>query len=489
MKGLTCVVPFLPQAFLGPVFSMRTNRSTVLPSMSAVRVLSLFWVLAGLPALPFWSPPGGSLAAQDSGGATGTVIGLVYDSTTSTPLADANVAVHGTSALAVSDEDGQFRLDDVPVGEHTVVFFHTRLGALGVGATPQQVVVAEETISEVYLTVPSRPTILSGWCSVEEGEGDTSIGGVVTDAITGVPLPRARVTAFGAASGVLQRRRAVREVRTGNSGEFRLCHLDSSQPLTVMVVFGSSESMPFDIVRPGPQIHDVAIHIADPVTITGSVVDYATAAPIPGAHVQLIGSNHSGFTDAEGTFGFDGVPPGRQIIETSMLGYAPRVDSLTVFSNEALGIEIPLATEAIALDPLVVTGRRQERVFTTPGTRFSGLTEAQVDSIIPRVLDFASLARAARVPGLSITETMLANAFGDPQLGVCIEMQRNRGRNPNACNMVEVRINDGPVPDPGFFLLDLNPQDVARMQFITPLEAGLLYGDRGANGVLLIYTR
>ncbi len=468
---------------------MRIKCSAVLTATPGLRIAPLFCVLAELFAAPLSLPPIGSLAAQEAGGTTGTIIGLVFDSTTSTPLADANVAIHGTNVLAASDDDGQFRLDDVPVGEHTVVFFHPRLGTLGVTSTPQQVTVAERTVSEVYLAVPSRATILSGWCSAEAGEGDTSIGGVVTDALTGVPLPRARVTAFGEVSGVLQRRRVVREVRTENSGDFRLCHLDSSEPLTVVVVFGSSESMPFDITASGPQIRDVAIHISDPVTITGSVIDYATEAPIPGAHIQLVGSNHSEFTDATGAFGFVGVPPGRQIIETSMIGYSPRVDSLTVFSNEALGLEIPLATEAIALDPLVVTGRRRERVFTTPGTRFSGLTEAQVDSIIPRVLDFASLARAARVPGVSITETMLANAFGDPQLGVCIEMQRNRGRNPNACNMVEVRINDGPVPDPGFFLLDLNPQDVARMQFITPLEAGLLYGDRGANGVLLIYTR
>ena len=160
-----------------------------------------------------------------------------------------------------------------------------------------------------------------------------------------------------------------------------------------------------------------------------------------------------------------------------------------MFSNEALGLEILLATEAIALDPLVVTGRRTERVFTTPGTRFSGLTEAQVDSIIPRILDFSGLARAARAPGVQIYETTMANAFGDPQVGVCVEMTRNRGGGANTCNMVEVRINDGPVPEPSFFLLDMNPQDVRRIQFITPLEAGLLYGDRGANGVLLIYTR
>lgn len=429
------------------------------------------------------------LAAQDVEETTGTVVGLVYDSTMSTPLANANVAVVGTNAFAESDENGEFRIDGVPAGEQTLVFFHRRLGTLGVSATPLRVRIGDQAVSEVYLAIPSRPTILSAWCSAEEGEGDTSIGGVVTDALTGVPLPRARVVALGDPVGVFQRPRVVKEVRTENSGEYRLCNLDSAEELTIAVVFGSSEAMPYTLSESGPQIFDVPIHISDPVTITGTVVDYATRAPIPGAHVRLIGSDHSGFTDVEGRFGFAMIPPGRQIIETTVLGYAQRIDSLTVFSNEALGLEILLATEAIALDPLVVTGRRRERVFTTPGTRFSGLTEAQVDSIIPRILDFSGLARAARVPGLQIYETTMANAFGDPQIGVCIEMTRNRGGGANTCNMVEVRINDGPVPDPSFFLLDMNPQDVRRIQFITPLEAGLLYGDRGANGVLLIYTR
>ena len=468
---------------------MRINCRTLLPAASGFRVSPLSYIVAGLIAASLSPPHVGSLGAQATGGATGTVIGLVYDSTTSTPLADARVAVYGTNALALSDEEGQFRLDDVPVGEHTVVFFHSRLGTLGVTATPRQVAVADQSVSEVYLTVPSRATILSGWCSAEPGEGDTSVGGFVTDALTGVPLPRAIVAAFGEARGVLQRRRVVQEVRTENSGEFRLCHLDSSEPLTVMVFFGSNESVPFDVTSAGPQVRDVAINISEPVTITGSVIDYATRRPIPGAHVQLVGFTHSEFTDSGGTFGFTGVPPGKQIIETNVLGYAPRVDSLTVFSNEALGLEILLSTEAIALEPLVVTGRRRETVFTTPGTRFSGLNEAQVDSILPRALSFASLARAANVPGLTVSEKMILNTFGTPQAGICIEMQRGRGGGPNVCNMVEVRINDGPVPEPSFFLLDLNPHDVRRIQFITPLEAGFLYGDRGASGVLLIYTR
>ena len=429
--------------------------------------------------------------AQEAEGPTGTIVGLVYDSTSNAPLANARVAIIGASALAQSDDEGQFRLDEVPAGEHIVAFFHPRLGSLGVTGTTQQVVVAGESVSEVYLTIPSRTTILTAWCSAEPGTGGTSIGGIVTDALTGVPLPGARVSALGDHVGVLQRRRQVAEVRTGNAGEFRLCNLDASEQLTVTVLFGANEAIPVDIGSPGTQIVDVTIHISDPVSISGSVADYGTGAPIEGARVQLVGTEYDARTDSAGRFGFTGVPPGKQVIQTDQLGYATRTDSLTAFSKEALGLEILLSTEAIVLEPLVVTGRRSgDQILTTPGTRFSGLTEAQVDSIAPRIYNLGSLIRASAMPGLSIRETYLPDAFGNPQLGMCIELVRGRsGRAANSCNMVEVRINGGPVPEPAFFLLEMNPQDIRRFQLITPLEAGLLYGDRGVNGVLLLYTR
>ena len=466
-----------------PAPTRQPPRSATAPARAA-RCAPLAILLPAFLAL--LAPPA---SAQEE--RPGVVIGLVYDSTTSVPLASARVAVVGTTVMGESDEEGQFRLEGVPAGEYQVIFFHPRLAALGISIPPGQVRVTAGAVSEVYLAVPSRATILTAWCSAEPGTGDTSIGGIVTDELTGVPLPRARVTVVGDRTGVLQRRRVVAEVRTEDSGEFRVCKLNSVEELTVAVSFGRDQALPVNVGRAGPNVLDIEITISEPVTITGVVVDHGSGDPLPDVRVDLVGSSFTQLTDSVGKFGFAGVPPGKQIIETSRLGFAPRVDSLTVFSNEALGLEIALSTEAIVLDPIMVSGRGNRRPgLTTPGSRFSGLSAAQVDSVAPRVFDFASLARAARVPGVTITEKMLANAFGGAQMGVCIEMQRSRaGGNPNTCNMVEVRLNDGPVPDPAFFLLELNHRDIKEFQFLTPLEAGLTFGQRGANGVLLIYTR
>lgn len=427
-------------------------------------------------------------AQEDAGG---TVVGLVYDSTASAPLASARVAILGTPAMTETGPDGQFRLEEVPLGEHWVSFFHPRLGALGVNGSQQRIVVTDRTVAEVYLSVPSRATILAAWCSGEPGLGDTSVGGVVTDALTEVPLPGARVAVLGEPTGVLRRPRVLAESVAENAGEYRLCNLEMGSGITIQATFGSNRGLPVEVVRRGTQTLDLAISISEPVSIAGSVRDWATKAPLIGAQVSLAGTPYVAFTDSAGEFGLVGVPPGRQVVRTDMLGYASRVDSLTVFSREALGLEIALSTEAIVLEPIVVTGRRRDLVLTTPGTRFSGLTEAQVDSIAPRVFDFASLARAARAPGVTITERYISDAFGNPRMGVCVQMTRARASSdPNVCNMVDVRINDAPAGgEAAFFLLEVNPQDIKSIQFVSPLEAGLLYGQRGANGVLLIYTR
>ena len=440
---------------------------------------------AGLAAAP------APLFGQAEASSTGTVVGLVYDSTASAPLAGATVALMGTGRIGESGDDGQFRLDSVPAGEYDVAFFHPRLGVLGVNGAPRRVSVSAGGISEAYLAVPSRETIVGAWCSAEPGNGPVvSVGGVVVDALTGVPLPRAVVKVLGERRGALRAQPVLAQTRTESDGGYLICNIPAAPGMLVQVEFGTSENLPRQIASAGAHVLDLSIPISEPVTITGSVLDHGSRRPLHGARVQLLGSDFSTLTDSAGKFGLSGVPPGRQTIETSQLGYATRVDSLTVFSNEALGLEIALATSAIALDPIVVTGRRDENVFTTTGIRFVGLTEAQIDSIAPRVTDMAALVRQVRVPGLSIRETYMPNAFGQPQMGVCIELARQRTAGvANTCNMVDVRVNEGPVPEPAFFLRELDPRSIRRIQLISPMEASILYGDRAVNGVLLIYTR
>ena len=438
---------------------------------------------------------GGVLVGTWSGaawGQAGVVVGTVYDSAAAAPLAEAQVSIIGVYATGETDESGHFRIEDVPPGEYEIAFYHSRLDDYGISVAGKPVVVRLGSTSEVHLAVPSLGSMLEAWCTEQPGAGDVHLAGVVSNARTGRPLPGAQVEAFvqsvGSAAG---QRRGVSTV-SGTSGEYRLCNVESGRDLFVRAAFGSNESAPARVDGPGPRMQDLSVQVSDPVAIMGTVLDHSTQHPIVGAAVSLAGTGQATYTNDEGKFAFVGVTPGDHVIETKQMGYAFRADSLSLLSN-VFGLRIPLAVEAIALAPVVVEtpsqGSPTRRGLTT---RFQGLTETEMDAIRDRVTDMAAVLRHANIPGVRIRDMIDGNT--GLRAGLCVSSSRQTSRTHDAqgigkCEPMAVFLDDVAIGYPETFLESASAQDVASIQFIPGIEAGVLYGPRGLNGVLLIYTR
>lgn len=327
------------------------------------------------------------------------------------------------------------------------------------------------------------PEILAAWCLGEPGSGDMHLSGVVTNQVTGAPLPGALVEAVAdLADG--SRGRVVATTHSELGGGYRICNLDSASNISLRVVFASNESSQVRISGPGPTILHLSVAVTNPVTIMGTVIDHATSQPLEGAWVTLASTGFGTSTNQDGRFSFVGVPPGSHVIEANRLGYGFRTDSLTFLGN-ALGLQITLASEAIPLDPIVVStpSRRDSR---NRASRFRGLDEAQMDSIRDRVLDFGDAVRRARLPQLRVREEFDPRSL--MRIGICIESTRGT-RETEGCNPVSVFIDGLAIADPTTFLDALPVTNISHFQFIPSIEAGVTYGQRGANGVLLIYTR
>jgi len=419
-----------------------------------------------------------------------TLRGVVFDSTTMSVLSGARVAVMGTAASGLADEDGFFLLENVPAGEYWVSFYHPRLQTLGVGPPTRQVVFTAGETAEVDLSVPSQGTLLLGWCLAEQlGPGYAAIAGVVTDSLTGVPMPRAIVT-------VVPERRRIGdpdppEVRTDDVGYYRICGAPADREVKVQAHFGrnSGRSVQMTLAPGSAAIQDLVLLVSAEGILQGDVVDYLTGEPVVGASVTVLGTSGRVLTDAEGSFIMDGLPPGRHLVVTDYLGYEARTDSVTIFSQETVGIEVHMATEALEVEGLVVTARMRFGENTlNVGKRQDVLTRDEIEPLLARVQSAGDLLRNMNVPGFRVREVYIDDPVTGVRMpGLCVEVSRRSGG--EGCRPAAVFVNGVFIAQPDQFLRSMDPNVIDRIEILSPIDAQFQFGTLAGNGAVVIYTR
>ena len=447
------------------------------------------WIAGAALAVFCVSLSARDIAGQDEG--TGVLRGLVYDSTSMKHLPGARVAVIGTSAVVETDENGRFVLADVPAGSHWVSFYHSRLQELGVSAPSRQVELAAGETVDVQLAVPSEETLLMGWCLAEQSEpGSAVIAGTVTDSITGVPMPRAIVTAEP-----ISRRPGMPqpvEVRTDDSGYFRICSLRPGVDMRIQAHFGMNSGIAVEtVLAPGSaRIQNLVLLMSAEGTLSGVVRDYVSGDPITGAQVSVLGTESRTLTDQTGRFVLDDLPPGRHLVTTDHLAFEQRIDSVTIFSQETVDIEVRMATEALEVEGLVVTARTRFGRTSLAGEdkRADFIGREEIDVLLPRVATVADLLRNMNTPGLRIREVMTADPLTGVMLpGYCVEISRRSGG--EGCTPAAIVLNGMLQPYPEHVLRELDPQSIDRMEVLSPVDAVFQFGAQAGNGAVLIFTR
>ena len=267
--------------------------------------------------------------------------------------------------------------------------------------------------------------ILLATCIGEPGSGDTHVSGVVTNSVTGSPITGARIEAVSSDGTVLT------ETHAQIGGEYRLCKLPSAPGLALRAVFGTNEGASVVIPASGPQFMNLTVSVSDPVTIMGTVLDNGTQQPMEGVWVALSGTRFSTVTNREGKFSFLDVPPGNHVLESNQIGYAFRADSLTLLRH-ALGLRIALSEQAIVLDPITVTGRRDRNALrdaeiaeygSTFSSRFLGMTPSEVEEVRHMASSAIDLVARANMPQIRVYDNV-------PTVLRSIEVAQDRHEDP-----------------------------------------------------------
>lgn len=432
------------------------------------------------------SIPAGAMHAQAVG--TALLHGTVYDSTAMQSLPGARVAVIGTSIAGQSDGEGRFAIADVPAGSFRVSFFHDRLRELGLSSMSQPVAFeAGETVF-LELTIPSEETLLLGWCLTELAEaGLGAVAGLVTDELTGVPMPHTIVTAEPVAGGG----GPSVESMTNEAGYFRICEAPAEVELNLQAHFGQRSSPAVSVVLEAGRgrLQDLVLTMSTEGTLTGYVTDYISGDPVQGAVVSVMGTNSAVLTDDDGRFIMDDLPPGRHLVNTDHLAFEERTDSVTIFGDETVDIEVRMATEALEVEGLVIAARTRyaETSLLGAGQRADVMSREDIEVALPGANGAVDLLRRMNTPGLRVRDGYIQDEITGVMIpGLCIEV----GRRPpgGGCAPAAVALNDVLVIYPDMFLRSLDPNVIDRIEVLTPLDAQFRYGPAAANGAIMIYT-
>ena len=106
---------------------------------------------------------------------------------------------------------------------------------------------------------------------------------------------------------------------------------------------------------------------SDPGSLAGTVLDADSREPLEGVVVSMVDSRARVVTNAEGSFTFPSVTPDTIDLQATRLGYQDARGRVYVGGSQAVTIEIKMATQAIALEPITVTATRREFQFALPG--------------------------------------------------------------------------------------------------------------------------
>lgn len=201
--------------------------------------------------------------------------------------------------------------------------------------------------------------------------------------------------------------------------------------------------------------------------ITGKVTDAESAIGLPGATIQVKGTNKGTSSDANGAFSLE-VPAGSTIVISS-IGYLAVEE---VIGNRSI-IEVALQSDTKVLGEVVVTGYGSQSKKDITGA------VATVNMKDVLAVPATNLAQAiqGRVAGVNV------GTDNSPGGGVMVRIRGFGTVNDNS----PLYVVDG-TPTKGN-LNTLNLNDIETMQVLKDASAASIYGSRAGNGVVIITTK
>ena len=209
---------------------------------------------------------------------------------------------------------------------------------------------------------------------------------------------------------------------------------------------------------------------AQNIVVKGTVTDASTGETIPFASVSLKGTMTGTSTDVDGTYAL--TVPANGVLIFSFVGYV----NLEVAVEGKAVVNAALSPSQEYLEETIVVA-----YGTSTKSSFTGSAAmVKSEAIEKKVSTNVTSALAGASPGVQVI-----SGSGDPTSGG--PTIRIRGVGSMSASSSPLIVVDG-SPFEGS-IKDINPNDVESMSVLKDASASAIYGNRGANGVILITTK
>ncbi|MBO5054230.1 MAG: SusC/RagA family TonB-linked outer membrane protein [Muribaculaceae bacterium] len=209
--------------------------------------------------------------------------------------------------------------------------------------------------------------------------------------------------------------------------------------------------------------------------VTGTVLD-EFGDPAMGVSVTIKGQKVGQSTDVDGKYSIN-VPGDNTTLVFSYVGCKPQ--EIKVGSRTVIDVSMKPDTETLGEVVVTAMGQSQEKSKLN-----FGVQELKSDDVLAgQSANFANSLQG-KVSGLQVS-----NSGGSPNSGTQIVIRAISSVN-NAQSNEPLLVVDGmPIRGGGSTLGDINANDIETMSVLKGAAASALYGQEGANGVILITTK
>lgn len=215
-------------------------------------------------------------------------------------------------------------------------------------------------------------------------------------------------------------------------------------------------------------IISIGAALAQTQNVSG-VVNSDDGQPVAGASIIVPGTTIGTYADATGKFSLTNVPANVTELEISFLGMKPQTVKIAPY------VSVTLLAEANSINETVVVAYGTQKRESITGS-VSQIDEKKLEL---RTTTSATGALEGAAPGVQVN-----NTYGEPGSAPTI---RIRGFGSVNGSNTPLFVVDG-APFEGN-IAEINPNDIASISVLKDAASSALYGNRAANGVVLITTK